>query len=107
MNDPPPIRLRPRKSKHAPNENPRKYVGGLRSGCRLVQRSKRRGETHSATSEGGRAARTPPTLHQRVAVRISYSAHKNPGQWKAHGRYVARESATSGGRVAEARFNAR
>ena len=107
MNDPPPIRLRPRKSKHAPNENPRKYVGGLRSVLRLVQMSKRRDETHSATSEGGRAARKPPTLHQRVAVRISYSANKNPGQWKAHGRYVARESATSGGRVAEAGFNAR
>ncbi len=107
MNDPPPIRLRPRKSKHAPNENPRKYVGGLRSVLRLVQMSKRGEEIHSATREGGRAARKPPTLHQRVAVRVSYSANKNPGQWKAHGRYVARESATSGGRVAEAGFNAR
>src|SRR6267378_8300203 len=105
MNDPPPIRLRPRKSKHGPNENPRKYVGGLRSVLRLVQMSKRAEEIHSATREGGRAARKPPTLHQRVAVRVSYSANKNPGQWKAHGRYVARESATSGGRVAEAGFN--
>src|SRR5258708_34331853 len=69
--------------------------------------SKRGEEIHSATREGGRAARKPPTLHQRVAVRVSYSANKNPGQWKAHGRYVARESATSGGRVAEAGFNGR
>jgi len=30
-------------------------------------------------------------FNQRVAVRVSYSANKNPGQWKAHGRYVARE----------------
>src|SRR6266446_3138847 len=105
MNDPPPIRLRPRKSKHAPNENPRKYVGGLRSVLRLVQMSKRGEEIHSATREGGRAARKPPTLHQRVAVRVSYSANKNPGQWKAHGRYVARESATQGGKAAEAGFN--
>src|SRR5467141_5476677 len=105
MNDPPPIRLRPRKSKHGPNENPRKYVGGLRSVLRLVQMSKRAEEIHSATREGGRAARKPPTLHQRVAVRVSYSANKNPGQWKAHGRYVARESATQGGKAVEAGFN--
>src|SRR5229473_264806 len=63
MNDPSPIRLRPRKSKHAPNENSRKYVGGLRSVLRLVQMSKRGAETHSATRLGGRAARKPPTLH--------------------------------------------
>src|SRR5216683_8148361 len=106
MTDPSPIRLRPRKSKHAPNENSRKYVGGLRSVLRLVQMSKRGAETHSATRLGGRAARKRPTLHQRVAVRVSYSANKNRGQWKAHGRYVARESATTGGRVAEAGFNA-
>jgi type IV secretory pathway VirD2 relaxase len=41
-----------------------------------------------------------------VAIRVSYSASKNPGQWKAHGKYVARESATQGGRAAEAGFNA-
>jgi len=41
-----------------------------------------------------------------VAVRVSYSANKNPGQWKAHGTYVARESATQGGRAAAAGFNA-
>src|SRR6202521_2010181 len=106
MTDPSPIRLRPRKSKHGPNENPRKYVGGLRSVLRLVQMSKRGEETQSAARVGGRAARKPPTLHQRVALRVSYSANKNPGQWKAHGKYVARESATTGGRVAEAGFNA-
>src|SRR5712664_2556942 len=103
MNEEPLIRLRPRKSKHGPNENPRKYTGVLRSMLRLVQMSKRgkktRG-THSA-SGNGRAQRT---FNQRVAVRVSYSANKNPGQWKAHGRYVARESATRGGRAAG--FNA-
>src|SRR6202158_5549959 len=106
MTDPSPIRLRPRKSKHGPNENPRKYVGGLRSVLRLVQMSEREQETQSATRVGVRAARKPSTLHQRVAIRVSYSANKNPGQWKAHGKYVARESATQGGRAAEAGFNA-
>jgi len=45
-------------------------------------------------------------FHQRVAVRVSYSANKNPGQWKAHGSYVARESATQGRKAGEAGFDA-
>ena len=105
MNDEPPVRLRPRKSKHGPNENPRKYTGVLRSMLRLVQMSKRRTRNRSRYVDGG-SARAPRTFNQRVAVRVSYSANKNPGQWKAHGRYVARESATQGGRAAEAGFNA-
>src|SRR5258707_7259343 len=105
MNDEPLIRLRPRKSKHGPNENPRKYTGVLRSMLRLVQMSKRGQKPRGANSAGG-GARAPRTFNQAVAVRVSYYANKNPGQWKAHGRYVARESATQGGRAAEAGFNA-
>jgi type IV secretory pathway VirD2 relaxase len=105
MNDEPIIRLRPRKSKHGPNENPRKYMGVLRSMLRLVQMSKRGKKTGGAHSAGG-SGRAQRTFNQRVAVRVSYSANKNPGQWKAHGRYVARESATQGGKAAEAGFNA-
>src|SRR5260370_26943397 len=105
MNDEPPVRLRPRKSKHSPNDNPRKYTGVLRSMLRLVQMSKRRHETRSRYVDGG-SARAPRTFNQRVAVRVNYSANKNPGQWKAHGTYVARESATQGGRPAEAGVNA-
>src|SRR6202011_4402890 len=104
MNDEPPVRLRPRKSKHGPNENPRKYTGVLRSMLRLVQMSKRGQQSHGTLRAGG--GRAPRTFNQRVAVRVSYSANKNPGQWKAHGRYLARESATQGGRAAEAGFNA-
>src|ERR1700732_2138197 len=105
MNDEPPVRLRPRKSKHGPNDNPRKYTGVLRSMLRLVQMSKRRHETRSRYVDGG-SPRAPRTFNQRVAVRVNYSASKNPGQWKAHGTYVARESATQGGRAADAGFNA-
>src|SRR5258708_25184486 len=98
MNDEPLIRLRPRKSRHDPNENPRKYTGILRSMLRLVQMSKRGHKSHGTHRPGG--GRSPRTFNQRVAVRVTYSANKNPGQWKAHGRYVARESATRGGRAA-------
>ncbi len=93
MNDEPLIRLRPRKSKHGPNENPRKYTGVLRSMLRIVQMSKR-GQKIGGTRSAGGSGRAQRTFNQRVAVRVSYSANKNPGQWKAHGRYVARESAT-------------
>jgi type IV secretory pathway VirD2 relaxase len=105
MNDEPIIRLRPRKSKHGPNENPRKYTGVLRSMLRIVQMSKRGQKTRGTHSAGG-SGRGKRTFNQRVAVRVSYSANKNPGQWKAHGRYVARESATQGGKASEAGFNA-
>ena len=105
MNDEPIIRLRPRKSRHDPNENPRKVTGVLRSMLRIVQMSKRGKKTRGTHGASG-SARAQRTFNQRVAVRVSYSANKNPGQWKAHGRYVARESATQGGRAAEAGFNA-
>src|SRR6202795_1982323 len=103
MNDEPQVRLRPRKSKHGPNENPRKYARAFRAMLRFVQMSNRGRKTPGGTGGG---ARTPRVFCQRVAVRVSYSSNKNPGQWKAHGRYVARESATQGGRPAEAGFDA-
>src|SRR5437016_9836516 len=105
MNDEPLIRLRPRKSKHGPNENPSKYMGILRSMLRIVQMAKRGQKTQGTNGAGG-SVRAYRTFGQRVAVRVSYSANKNPGQWKAHGRYVARESATQGGKAVEAGFNA-
>jgi len=37
---------------------------------------------------------TPHRFQQRCAVRITYSPNHSPGQWAAHGRYLARETAT-------------
>jgi hypothetical protein len=84
MNDEPIIRLRPRKSKHGPNENPRRYTGALQSMLRLVQMSKRGQKTRGTHTPGG-SARVQRTFNRRVAIRVSYSVNKNPGQWKAHG----------------------
>lgn len=36
-------------------------------------------------------------FNQRCAVRITYTKSKIAGQWRAHGRYIARESATQNG----------
>jgi type IV secretory pathway VirD2 relaxase len=44
------------------------------------------------------ANRTGP-YSQRCAVRVTYSKNGTSGQWRAHGRYVARESATHDGRA--------
>jgi len=43
---------------------------------------------------------------QRCAVRVLYSKNTSNGQWRAHGRYVARESATHGGDPKAVGFNA-
>src|SRR5436853_4299417 len=49
------------------------------------------------SSKGTRSSRSPQTgskpFMQRCAVRITYSANRTRGQWAAHGRYLARESA--------------
>ena len=42
-------------------------------------------------TSGGKMASTRPYL-QRCAVRVTYLSNKTRGQWKAHGRYLARIS---------------
>ena len=48
-----------------------------------------RGKLQVTVPEHGRARQ----FNQRCAVRTMYSANKTTGQWRAHGRYIARESA--------------
>jgi len=43
---------------------------------------------------------------QRCAVRVLYSKNTSNGQWRAHGRYIARESATHEGDPRAVGFNA-
>lgn len=49
-------------------------------------------QANRATRGSGSRAGANPNM-QRCAVRMSYSANKVGGQWKAHGRYIAREGA--------------
>src|SRR5467141_3743874 len=65
INDGPIIRLRPRKSKHGPNENPRTYRGVLRSVPPFVQMPKRGQKTRGTHSAGG-SVRAQRTFNQRV-----------------------------------------
>jgi type IV secretory pathway VirD2 relaxase len=41
----------------------------------------------------GGKIKSAPAYHQRCAVRVTYLNRRTRGQWKAHGRYLARESA--------------
>jgi len=45
-------------------------------------------------------------FYQRVAVRVTYSTNKTPGQWKAHGHYIARETATQKDNIRAVGFSA-
>jgi len=46
----------------------------------------------SNRAPGGKG-KGPRPYHQRCAIRVTYLKNKIRGQWKAHGRYLARESA--------------
>ena len=94
-----PIRLRPRRSKASPNDDPRRYVGALGSILRLAQMTKRQraaSKREQSKLQSRWQSRSPRLYNQRVSVRLTYAKNKNPGQWKAHGHYIARESATKG-----------
>jgi type IV secretory pathway VirD2 relaxase len=83
------IRLRPPKPRR-----PRDERVVWSSGFKLLMhyaRSTRKARNRGAY--GGKARGTRPYL-QRCAVRVTYLNNKTRGQWKAHGRYLARESAT-------------
>lgn len=62
------------------------------------------GRRRRVTGFGASATRTRP-YSQRCAVRVLYSKNSSNGQWRAHGRYVARESATHEGDPSAVGFN--
>ena len=55
---------------------------------------------------GGGLKRARP-YNQRCAVRVMYAKNTVAGQWRAHGRYVARESATHDGDPQDVGFDGR
>lgn len=63
------------------------------NGFKLLMHYARSSRKTSNRSPGGKG-KTPRPFHQRCAIRVTYLKNKIRGQWKAHGRYLARESAT-------------
>src|SRR5215472_414738 len=86
------VRLRPRRVRQ---------VGGGPSALRLrmVRAWIRRGRR----SGSARLRRVPrlamsPSVLQRSIVKVRYATNRSGGHWRAHGRYLARESAQESGR---------
>src|SRR5215469_13315029 len=106
-NEGPPIRFSPRRSKRNPNDDPRRYAAVVGSVLRFAQMTNRARRRYSQTqSESVRQFRSSRLGSQRVSVRVTYAKNKNQGQWKAHGRYIARDTATHGGDPSRAGFDA-
>ncbi len=59
--------------------------------ARMTRKARRRTARKIASNRSSRP------YNQRCAVRVMYSRNAVKGQWGAHGRYVARESATPEG----------
>jgi type IV secretory pathway VirD2 relaxase len=83
------IRLRPPKPRVPRNEG-----AAWSSGFRLLMHYARTSRNAGNRAAAGGKTRGASSYHQRCAVRVTYLNNKTRGQWKAHGRYLARESAT-------------
>jgi type IV secretory pathway VirD2 relaxase len=82
------FRLRPPKPRVTRNEG-----AAWSNGFKLVMHYARSSRKTSNRAPGGKGKAVRPYF-QRCAVRVTYLKNKVRGQWKAHGRYLARESAT-------------
>ncbi len=84
------FRIRPGKPKRAPNDESYAWNNALKQimhFARMSRSTQRRKQT-------GTGLFRDRQFKQRCAVRVSYTPNRTPGRWKAHGRYLARESAT-------------
>jgi hypothetical protein len=82
------FRLRPNRPPKGGKSEVSAWSTALRTVFRYASTSRRKLSNASGNSK---AARKP--FNQRCAVRITYTKNKIAGQWRAHGRYIAREGA--------------
>jgi len=86
------FRLRPRKP---PARNER---AAWASAYKILMHHARMSRSRQSGSSGvGTGPKRTRPYNQRCAVRVMYSKNTVAGQWRAHGRYIARESATHEG----------
>lgn len=83
------FRIRPNRPHAGGKSEARAWSTALKTVLRYAGTS-RRSKKSTITGAGGWARRQ---FNQRCAVRTMYTANKTAGQWRAHGRYIARESA--------------
>ena len=94
------FRLDPRRQRAPKSCLPRIYC----SAYLLVLRYAREMRAERRKPRSRRPVPSRP-YNQRCAVRVTYAKNGSRGQWRAHGRYIARETASQG-RAVEAGFNA-
>lgn len=85
------------KAKGRPKSDVQGFSKALRALQSLARQSKRSGS--SGSSGSSRPSRGSPVVksgnsQQRCSVRLTYAKNKGDGQWSAHGKYIARESAS-------------
>lgn len=82
------FRVRPSRPRAGGQSEARAWSTALRTVLRYAGSSRRSKKSEGAGASGGAVRR----FNQRCAVRTMYTANKTAGQWRAHGRYIARES---------------
>lgn len=86
------IKLRPRKPRFVRDES-KSWSSAFKGLMRIARMTSSR-----SASAGTKSMARPRKPHkQRCAIRVTYSPNQVRGQWAAHGRYIARESANSDG----------
>jgi len=93
MPDEPSIKLRPRKPRFVRDES-KSWSNAFKGLMRIARMTSNR---KSPASNNSSPARPRKPHKQRCAIRVTYSPSHVRGQWAAHGRYLARESANSDG----------
>jgi len=83
------FRIRPRRPRVVRDEA-RTWTVALKRIMRIARMTSRRRQGDSAVAQ---RATAPRRFSQRCAVRVTYSRNTTKGQWRAHGRYLMRESA--------------
>jgi len=87
------FRLYPRRPRAVRTDGPRAWSIAFKQVLYFARASRKAIRSSSSASSG----RPRKPYRQRCAVRVTYSQNKTRGQWKAHGRYLMREAATSSG----------
>ena len=93
MPDEPSMKLRPRRPKFVRDES-KSWSNAFKGLMRIARMT----STHKPNTTSHPSTTRPRKPHkQRCAIRVTYSPNQIRGQWAAHGRYIARESANSEG----------
>lgn len=100
--DEPKFRLRPRKPPRSGRRGDGAWAVLFKAVIHYARTTRLRRDSR-AVRYGARSIRPHS---QRCAVRVTYSRNSVRGQWRAHGRYLARDSATGTAKSTEARFDA-